>query len=504
MRRQFFAATATAAATALAVLPAATASAHDIHRTGSTSPGLDVPVATSPNVHLLTTVPDTAVISGVFARTGSYFYVSSTDTISVYDTSNPAAPVLKGTLPNLVFENEAMTYGERRNADGSLSRFVLVGVDLFQASAGDPQHVNVGGGEVLVVDVSDPGAPRIRSRVKATTSTHTVTCLNAGNCNYAYTAGTRGNFSVIDLRNLDAPREAKVVASPAAGPNAVFTRGAGHDWDFDAAGLGWHTGSGGSASFNISDPVNPRLMNATNAQGIATPYNDFIHHNSMRPNAKAFRAGAPPSLANGNVLLVTEEDYANDGEELACDQAGTIQTWYVPSLTAATASPTKPSSGNIRPLDISNLPAQFGGGASTPVGGFCSAHWFDTHQSGILAQGYYQQGLRFVDVRDPRNIKQYGYFTGGLSEVWDANWVPQRDAGGVDTGRKTNIVYGIDFAHGIDVLCVNLPGQSTCPAGATATASAAAPTRTLAMAMPLLGVLALLGVATAVRRRQEH
>lgn len=501
MRRLAFAAVASTAA-ALVVLPAGAASAHDVHRSVRTSPALDVPVATSPNVHLLTTVPDTAVISGVFARTGSYFYVSSTDTISVYDTSNPAAPLLKGVLPNLVFENEAMTYGERRNADGSLTRFVLVGVDLVQASPGDLQHVNTGGGEVLVVDVSDPTTPRIRSRLKATTSTHTVTCLNAGQCTYAYTAGTRGNFSVIDLRNLDTPRETKVVASPAAGPNVVFTRGAGHNWDFDAAGLGWHTGSGGSALFDISDPVNPRLLNATNAKGISTPYNDFIHHNSMRPNATAFRAGAAPSLANGNVLLVTEEDYANDGEELACDQAGTIQTWYVPSLTSATASPTKPSSGNIRPLDISNLPAEFGGGTSTPVGGFCSAHWFDTHQSGILAQGYYQQGLRFVDVRDPRNIKQYGYFTGGLSEVWDANWVPQRDAHGVDTGRKTNIVYGVDFAHGIDVLCVNLPGQGTCPGGATP--AGGAPTRTLAMAMPLLGVLAMLGVATVVRRRKEH
>ena len=90
---------------------------------------------------------------------------------------------------------------------------------------------------------------------------------------------------------------------PTAG-NPVFASGAGHYWDFDGV-LGWHTGSGGAAAFDVSDPVHPRLVNATNAKGIAPGLNDFIQHNSMRPNAKAFRKGAPPSIKNGNVLLVT-------------------------------------------------------------------------------------------------------------------------------------------------------------------------------------------------------
>jgi hypothetical protein len=36
-------------------------------------------------------------------------------------------------------------------------------------------------------------------------------------------------------------------------------------------------------------------------------------------------------VGRGNVLLVTEEDYFNDGDELLCDRAGTFQTWKVPT-----------------------------------------------------------------------------------------------------------------------------------------------------------------------------
>jgi hypothetical protein len=62
-------------------------------------------------------------------------------------------------------------------------------------------------------------------------------------------------------------------------------------------------------------------------------------------------------------------------------------------------------------------------------------------------------------VRDPRNITQYGFVTGGATEVWDAYWVPQRNAQGQATGKKTNYVYTADAVRGIDVFQVDLPGS---------------------------------------------
>ena len=104
-----------------------------------------------------------------------------------------------------------------------------------------------------------------------------------------------------------------------------------------------------------------------------------------------------------------------------------------------------------------------GEGVVGPDMAFCSAHWFDYHQSGIVAQGYYAGGLRLIDVRDPSNLKEYGYVASGLSEVWDAYWVPQRNKNGVATGSKTNIVYTVDIVRGLDVYTVDLPGTTTTP-----------------------------------------
>ncbi|MFZ5871062.1 MAG: hypothetical protein ACOYXW_11125 [Actinomycetota bacterium] len=465
---------AVASAVALALAPTA-AAAHgqsaESRQASSSDAGVSVPLVTSPNVRLVDTVPyETGMISGAFARTGSYFYASSLDSISVFDTSDPLHPRLVGTVDNLVFENESMTYGERRRGGEVSDRFVLVGADLYQASSSDIQHVNVGGGELLVVDVTDPTRPHVRSRVEVPDSTHTVACVDEWDCRYAYSVGDGGQFSVIDLGDLDAPRVSGSFPSAASGPNPVFSRGAGHHWSFDGTGLGWHTGSGGTAVFDVRDPANPVPVEATDANGIAPGWNDFIHHNSKRPNGSKFRPDAPPSLANGNVLLVTEEDYLNDGDEVVCDRAGSVQTWWVKSLDGAAyraGDPATPGTGTITPLDSSNVPAEFGGGLTLPAGAFCSAHWFDYHQSGILAQGFYAGGLRLVDVRDPRNIAQYGYATGGATEVWDAYWVPQRNSKGMATGKKTNIVYTADLVRGIDVYTVDLPSKDLGDTGST-------------------------------------
>ena len=448
---------------AMLFLSAGVAAAHGPDPKKDSQEGVEVPLVTSPGVRLVDTVPyETGMISTAHAKTGPYFYTSSLDSISVFDTSDPAHPKLTGTVDNLVFENEAMTYGERRTGRDVVERFVLVGADLYQASSSDVQHVNVGGGELLVVDVTDPTNPHVRSRVPVENSTHTVACVDEWNCDYAYSAGDNGEFSVIDLTDLDAPAVAGTHTSAAAGPNATFTSGAGHEWSFDGTGLGWHTGSGGTEVFDVRDPVNPVPVNATDENGIAPGWNDFIHHNSLRPNGNKFKAGAAPSLKNGNVLLVTEEDYFNEGDEVLCERAGSVQTWWVEDQDGKayrSGAPDTPGAGTISPLDRSNVPAEFGGGLTLPAGAFCSAHWFDYHQSGIIAQGYYQAGLRFVDVRDPRNIKQYGYVTGGGSEVWDAYWVPERNRKGQATGKKTNFVYTADLARGIDVFQVDLPGE---------------------------------------------
>jgi len=454
-----------AGAVALALVSGVPTLAHDNDVVKQRSTQSGTAAVTSDKVQVLGTFPELAGISGDYARSTEHFYLSTLNGITVLDISNPAQPVPLGKYVNSYFENEAMDYGERRTNGQLTDQFVMIGVDLQSVDPSDPAHTNIGGGELIIVDVEDPNNPHARSRVTGTTSTHTVACVREVQCRFAYSAGDKGKFSIFDLRDLDNPKEVDSDAttpeidpfdSPAANPNAVFTRGAGHKWNFDRGARGFHTGSGGTAAFDVSNPLNPRLLTTTGAagRGEAAGYedwNNFIHHNSWHPNEAAFRADAPARIQNGNVLLVTEEDY----EQTDCAKAGSFQTWKINSFQRP---------GAIRPLDKVEL-ADLGGPAEfvLPQGAFCSAHWFDYHQSGITAVAYYGGGIRLVDVRDPLNISSYGYALGG--ETWDAYWMPKRrDNGTAELGR-TNILYGVDLVNGLTVYRVDLPGSS----GATST-----------------------------------
>jgi hypothetical protein len=443
----------------------------------------------SGNVALASSNPSSTGISGCFLKTKPLFVQSNLDSVRVYDVSTPTRPAMTGVLPSLQFENEAMNCGERKYSNGSIRRFALVGIDLVQASPGDIEHTNVGGGELMVVDVTDPAAPKIAGRAPGSTSTHTVTCVVQTDCTYAYSAGDNSTdqFSIFDLRNLDHPVEVDSNAA-VAGVQGFSSPTAGHKWNFDDAGFGTHTGFDGASMWDARNPRAPKLVTTTGLAGQGddpkySGWNDFILHNSQRPNAKAFRNGAAPSLANGNILLVTEEDY----EQTDCSLAGSFQTWWVKRLDGTRNA--------IVPLDKVELADL--GTYPIPVGAFCSSHWFDFHPSGIVAAGFYGGGTQFIDVRNPKDLKSYGHATWGASEVWDSYWMPVYSKSGLMTSKKTNLAYSVDLARGIDVYRVDLPGTSW----DTNAASVAPSSGSWTTGGALVGVAAAVVVAALVRRR---
>jgi hypothetical protein len=448
-------------------------------------------VLTSPNVVHLGTHPSQTGISGCFLPTAPLLVTSGLESVRVWDVSDAAHPEVVGLLPSAQFENEAMNCGERRTRDG-VRRFALIGVDAFQASPTDPEHVNVGGAELIVVDVTDPTAPTIASRAPATTSTHTVSCVSGTNCRYAYSAGEDKQFSIIDLRDLDKPRE--IDADPGAeGVQPFRSPTAGHKWNFDAAGVGTHTGWGGASMWDTSRPAKPTLITTTGRAGKGTDpkhpgWNDFILHNSFRPNASAFEPGRRPSFANGNVLLVTEEDY----EQTDCALAGSFQTWWVKRLDGSRSA--------IVPLDKVELADL--GSYPLPQGAFCSSHWFDDNGHGIVAVGYYGGGTQLIDARDPRDLRPFGHAVWPGSEVWDAMWVPVYDERGRQSGEKSNVLYSVDVVRGLDVYAVDVPGDRR---GAVPSESSV-PRRTVTgivadSVLPVGVIGAGLALAVAVRRR---
>lgn len=142
-----------------------------------------------------------------------------------------------------------------------------------------------------------------------------------------------------------------------------------------------------------------------------------------------------PAGGDSPLFGITEEDYNRP----TCKGAGSFQTW------GATAAKTSAGSQELVLLDLytTELAALVNGRGWAPVTGLCSAHYFD-YRDGIVAQGWYEEGARFLDVRDPTDVRQVGYWVPTKGETWSVVYPP--------TDKTGSIVYALDFARGIDVL----------------------------------------------------
>ena len=139
----------------------------------------------------------------------------------------------------------------------------------------------------------------------------------------------------------------------------------------------------------------------------------------------------------GNVLAITEEDYLKP----TCEGQGSVQTWRI------TDELNPDGSLKLELLDMwtTELNELANATGRSPATGNCSAHWFD-EQGGLLAQGWYDQGVRFLDISNPRDIKQVAYYA-TTGTFWAAYFAPQRS--------DARNVYGLDVTSGVDVLYVD-------------------------------------------------
>jgi hypothetical protein len=347
----------------------------------------------SPGVSHLRTVPEPGIISA--RAVGNLLYVSALSGVSIYDVSDPRRPARIGRLELPNAQNEDVDVG---------NGIMLISDDPY-----------AGRGVLHVLDVRDPRNPRVLSRYSTWAPGlldgllagpkrrggigHTATCIQG--CRWAWLAGSPEGIEVVDLRNPARPRFAgKVRARHAGGGFGT------HDVQVDAQGLAWVAGSSGTAAYDVTDPVHPRLRVHTNRRGGFGPWNDVIHHNSLR--------------ISDRTLLVTEEDLRP-----GCRRAGTFQTWAIGR------------DGVARPLD------RFGVERERGARIVCSAHYFD-HRDGLVAAGFFEQGVRFLRVDNPRRITQVGYYKADPAMVWGAMYAPADPAG--------EVVYVVDHAKGIDVI----------------------------------------------------
>jgi hypothetical protein len=375
-------------------------------------------VIASPNVEVLGSLPNPGAAGARFR--GDHMYVTTFTGWTIYDISDPAAPAEVGRLPLPHFENEDVDLG--RN-------ILLISNDAAEST-----------GLLHVIDISDPTAPMLRTSFPMGGNPieggagHTASCIKR--CRFAWVTDNAG-IRVIDLRNPDAPKDLGTYKTPAGGGTAS------HDVQVDGDGYAWVVGLGGAAAYKIPKGYAGkglgRLVTTTNAAGKSTYLdeaglgegnepNDFILHNSLR------RAGS-------DTLYVTEEDYARPG----CRGAGSFETWKVDADGGRLGS-TKAKVLDTWVTELVEDTAQ--------PAALCSAHYFD-ERNRTVAQGWYQQGTRFLDVSNPRNVRQIGFIAAPGAVTWAAHFAP--------TDPKGRIVYTLDATFGITVVRLNGPRNAKAP-----------------------------------------
>ena len=139
-------------------------------------------------------------------------------------------------------------------------------------------------------------------------------------------------------------------------------------------------------------------------------------------------APSGPSMTE-RVLYGTEENVVTD-----CATAGRFATFDLKgSFDGEGFRDTKTTKHRLTALDTWTPEKQEGSS------GCASAHYFDSRGDGIFANSFYEQGVRFLDVSNPSDIRQVGWYRPADANVWAPYW-------------HKGYVFVADFTRGVDIL----------------------------------------------------
>ena len=407
-------------------------------RLGTTLSTAEGSALASGNVSLVTTFPGTyagiAVMPG-----GKRAIASGWDGVTSLDISDPESPKLESFQPLPHFENEDI------QTDGKIA---LVSNDREKGSIGGVLYIlDVSKPQISLLSTLNISDPQNNDRGPG----HIANCVKDG-CSWVYLTGGLDVY-VADLREPASPKLVGKFTTPtSAGSSGFGTKGklrtgAVHEADRDDAGRVWLTGSGGIAVYDVSkNPAKPTLLATSGKAGTDPKVNDFIEHNSKHPDARSYSARGPRSaggpLRAGELLLATEEDYTDTKYPgSACKGQGKFQTWDVRDHTKGRTFTL------LDQWHTELAAAKDVGGIKAPVSAMCSSHWFN-YRKGLVADAWYEQGLRVLDVSNPKKIRQVGYYMAPNSLTWAGYWVTD------------SIIYTADVGRGIDVIKIDR-GTST-------------------------------------------
>jgi hypothetical protein len=394
---------------------------------------------------------------------GDFMFANGTGGLAIWSLKDPAHPsyVAKVTANQLRVEGDTQDrFYEGENMTVDTKRKLVI---LSRDPRGFGGTLTTGKTGFYVIDVKDPYNPKLVT-FHSVPAGHTSTCIN--DCQYIwsvgpYATGTPGNnpdwfpqpaYSQkyggvpVWVTDLTDPAHPKTFETPLDTERFDGQTGYVHSVDVDRDGIAWVSGEGGVRGYYTVgthyDPVKKVTRAATawdpipyagGTTPLVNPAQDdffgYFDHNAQRQTHKV---GNYPA---GDLLYVTNENIID------CSQAGELKVVSLAGSYGGQGWNSTPQN----PFRL-NLVGHWSpwGKPGSATSGSCSAHWF-TVNGDTVVQAWYGQGTRFLDMSDPANPTQIGYFR-----------VPSGD--GVTGGSASatywhnGYVYVADYRRGIDVL----------------------------------------------------
>ena len=144
----------------------------------------------------------------------------------------------------------------------------------------------------------------------------------------------------------------------------------------------------------------------------------MIHHNTQR--------------LDGDHVLLSEESFNACGADDPTStepQGGRFQTWRIDRV-------------NARLVPLALFSKKIPGVRS------CSSHWMDFNAHDVVADAFFEAGVRFFDVTAPTVLRQVGWFRANDGADGQAQYVPGRP----------DLVYVSDYLRGLDIVKIDNGG----------------------------------------------
>ncbi|HEY6888680.1 MAG TPA: hypothetical protein VI300_12900 [Solirubrobacter sp.] len=419
--------------------------------------------------------------------------------LSIWSLKSPDKPLFVGGVSATALVQPADSHGpadtQARFYEGENptvdSRRKLAFLARDPRSFGSSGHPN-GRTGLYIVDVKDPWHPQVISYTWVPAG-HTATCIN--DCRYLWSVGPANNGShvagqpqdvagvlhpewtgvptfVTDVRD---PNHPYVYANPVDLKRNNNTTAYTHSVDVDQDGLAWTSGFGGVRGYytngfhhdvvantdryaTATDPIPYAGGGVVSLESDAQYAQFSLEHNSYhRTQAASDTSPKTVTTAGGRTINKTDLQYVTQENTVSCTStsgggAGRFVTTSLAGSYGGKAwdpqwSATDPTKRYfLEKLDDYTPAGQPG---ANPSAG-CSAHWFSV-VGDMVAIGFYGQGTRVLDVSDPTDIKQAGYFR--VPAIAASGSTPAQLANNTSAAYWHNgFIYVADYTRGIDVL----------------------------------------------------